>query len=120
MFFPLLMNTILTIIISIIKVAGKRTDFNQADLFERLMYLQRLHYRNADSPQKFQDRSSVIEVRQLLENLIFDGKERFSIHKFVRAQGQKNNPPQKPFTTICKIAQNFLNSCPFTLDVINE
>ena len=101
-------------------MAGKRTDFNQADLFERLMYLQRLHYRTADSPQKFQDRSSVIEVRQLLENLIFDGKERFSIHKFVRAQGQKNNPSQKPFTTICKIAQNFLNSCTFTLDVINE
>ena len=71
------MNTIFTIIISIIKLAGKRTDFNQADLFERLMYLQRLHYRTADSPQKFQDRSSVIEVKQLLENLIFDGKERF-------------------------------------------
>ena len=85
-------------------MTGKRTDFNQADLFERLMYLQRLHYRTADSPQKFQDRSSVIEVRQLLENLIFDGKERFSIHKFVRAQVTLPKNHSQPSAKLPKIS----------------
>ena len=37
--------------------------------------------------------SSVIEAKQLLENLIYDEKKRFAISSCGRLQGQKNPPP---------------------------
>ena len=61
------MHIIFTIIISEIKLKGKRTDFHQAGFCERLTYLQRPHYRITNQLQKkFQDgnRSQTI-VRKL-------------------------------------------------------
>ena len=43
--------------------------------------------------------SSVIEARQLLENLIYDEKKRFAISSCGRLQGQKNPPPSPTTTT---------------------
>ena len=40
--------------------------------------------------------SSVIEAKQLLENLIYDEKKRFAISSCGRLQGQKNTPPPPP------------------------
>ena len=34
--------------------------------------------------KKFQDGNSVIEVEQLLENLVYDGKMRFAVRKCLR------------------------------------
>ena len=58
----LLMHTVFTILICIIKLTEKRTDFHQADFCERLMYLQCFHYRITSQVQKkFQDGKGVIE-----------------------------------------------------------
>ena len=40
--------------------------------------------------------SSVIEAKQLLENLIYDEKKRFAISSCGHLQGQKNTPPPPP------------------------
>ena len=39
------LNAIFIILISIIKLAAKQTDFHQVDICERLIYFQCLHYR---------------------------------------------------------------------------
>ena len=60
------------------------------------MYLQFLHYGTTNQLQKkFQGGSSAIETKQLLENLIFDEKKRFSVSRCGRPQGQKNTPSPK-------------------------
>ena len=55
-----------------------------------------LRYRAGDQLQKkFQDRSSVIERKQMLGNLVYDEKKIFAVRKCGRAQGQKNAPSLK-------------------------
>ena len=59
------MHIIFTILITIIKLRGKSTEFHQADFCERLMYLQPFHYRTASQiRKKIQDGNSEI-VRKL-------------------------------------------------------
>ena len=59
------MHIIFTILITIIKLTGKSTEFHQADFSERLMYLQPFHYRTASQiRKKFHDGNSEI-VRKL-------------------------------------------------------
>ena len=74
----LMKKRVFTILISIVKLTGKRAD--QADFCERLMYLYYLLYRTTNQLQKkFQDGSTVIEAKQLLENVLYDGKKKFAV-----------------------------------------
>ena len=107
--FSLFTQTIFAILNSIIETdrkTGKQSNFHQADFYERLIYLQCLHYRTTDYLQKkFLEGSSVIEIKQLLENLIYNGKNRFFVHKSGRPQDQKNTPSSKTNHT-------YLQNCP--------
>ena len=83
---------IFTIIISEIKLKGKRTDFHQASFCERLTYLQRPHYRITNQLQKKiqnGNRSQTI-VRKLS---IKWKKKRDSLFVGVGTQRVKNNTP---------------------------
>ena len=61
----------------------------------------------------FQDHgSSITEVKQFLENLIYDGKKTFAVLRWRLPRGLKNT--QKPSGTICKIIQSFLTLPPLT------
>ena len=75
------MHTIFTILVSIIILTGRGIDLNQANFYERLLYLQCLHYKTTNQLRKFQDGSSVIEAKQFFKNLIYDGKKRFAVRK---------------------------------------
>ena len=100
----LLMHPIFTIFIHIIKLTGKWTDLNQANFYEKLMYLQCLRYRTKNKLQKkFQNECTVIETKQFLENLIYDGKKRFSVRICGRHQDQKNTSSPVPSPTTWKI-----------------
>ena len=74
-FFSLLMQTAFAILIGIMKLIGKWTDYHQAGFCERLMYLQCIHYRPISQLQKkFHDENSVIKAKQVLGNSVYDGK----------------------------------------------
>ena len=92
-FFFLPIQTIFTVLINIIKLTRKPTNFYQADFCKRLMCLKYLHHRTTSQVQKkFQEESSVTEAKQLLGNLAYDGNKIFAIRRCGRTQGQKNPP----------------------------
>ena len=63
------MHTIFTILVSLIKLTRKQTDFHQAEFCERLKTTNQLQ-------KKFQYGNSVIEDNQLLGNVLYDGKKK--------------------------------------------
>ena len=75
----LLMHTVFTILISIIKLARNRLSPNLS-LSTFVNGFQCLHYRIKNQIQKkFQDGNSVIEAKQLLGNLVYGGKHKFGV-----------------------------------------
>ena len=93
------------------KLKRKRTCFNQDDLYEKRMYLQCFHYRTTDYLQKkFQDESSVLKAKQLLETLHMAEERDFlhvdaEVHRVIKMPPPSPLPPQKKktSTTVSKI-----------------
>ena len=93
------------------KLKRKRTCFNQDDLYEKRMYLQCFHYRTTDYLQKkFQDESSVLKAKQLLETLHMAEERDFlhvdaEVHRVIKMLPPLPLPPpkKKTSTTVSKI-----------------
>ena len=83
------------------KLKRKRTCFNQDDLYEKRMYLQCFHYRTTDYLQKkFQDESSVLKAKQLLETLHMAEERDFrhgdaEVHRVIKMPPPPPPPPPK-------------------------
>ena len=104
------MHTVFTILISIITLTRKQTDFNQADFYERTLLSSLYSYKVTT---KFQDHgSSITKAKQSWENLIHDGKKTFAVLRWRCQRGLKNT--QKLSRTICKIIRSFLTLPPLT------
>ena len=92
-----------------LKLKGKRTCFNQDDLYEKLLYLQYFHYRTTDYLQKkFQDESSVLKAKQLLERLHMVEERDFlhvdaEVHRAIKMQAPPPLAKKKTSTTISKV-----------------